>query len=230
MILNVEPGGWGAENATPESPSTSPVAGRSTAMPPKRPAERLDRRALDVGVDRGAHVVAVARLGAGDHARARAQDAAGAAGEPLVELALEPVEPDRRAVGHAAPRELGGALGRRRPDAPGDLGGERPEVRQPVRALGQRRAVAREDLAARGQRRLARELLALPQAGEHELRPPVDGGAVLLLDHRQADRAAQAAEDARLQRDREVVGAVVAPRAARRRTSLLSVAVSPASR
>ena len=39
------------------------------------------------------------------------------------------------------------------PDAPGDLGRQRPEVREPVRALGQRRAVARQDRAARGQRR-----------------------------------------------------------------------------
>ena len=123
--------------------------------------ERLDRRALDVGVDRRAHVGAGLRLGAGDDARAGAQDAAGRARQPLVELALEPVEPDRRALGHAAAGELRGALRRRRPDAPGDLGRQRPEVREPVRALGQRRAVARQDRAARGQRRRALQPLAL---------------------------------------------------------------------
>ncbi len=37
-ILNVEPGGWGAEEAIPASASTSPVRGRTTAIPPKRPA------------------------------------------------------------------------------------------------------------------------------------------------------------------------------------------------
>ena len=34
MILNTEPGGCGAENATPESASTSPVLGRTAAIPP----------------------------------------------------------------------------------------------------------------------------------------------------------------------------------------------------
>ena len=34
MILNTEPGGWGAENATPASASTSPLRGRTAAMPP----------------------------------------------------------------------------------------------------------------------------------------------------------------------------------------------------
>jgi hypothetical protein len=33
-ILNTEPGGCGAENAIPESASTSPSRGRSTAIPP----------------------------------------------------------------------------------------------------------------------------------------------------------------------------------------------------
>ena len=34
MILNTEPGGCGAENATPASASTSPVRGRTAAIPP----------------------------------------------------------------------------------------------------------------------------------------------------------------------------------------------------
>ena len=37
-ILKTEPGGWGAEYAMPASASTSPSRGRTTAIPPKRPA------------------------------------------------------------------------------------------------------------------------------------------------------------------------------------------------
>ena len=177
--------------------------------PAEAARERLDRGALDVGVDRGAHVRAGARVGAGDHPRAGAQDAAGAARQALVELALEPVEPDRRALGHAAAGELRLALRRRRADAPGDLGRERPEVREPVRALRQRRAVAGEDRAARGQRRLALQALAGAQPGEHELRAPVDARAVLLLDHRQPHAPRQPPEDLGLHPNRQLVGLVV---------------------
>ena len=230
MILNVEPGGWGAENAMPESPSTSPVAGRSTAMPPKRPASASTAARWMSGSIAVRTSTPSLRLRARHHAPAGAQDAARAAGQPRVELALEPVEPDRRALGHAALLELGGALGRRRADAAGDLGGQRAEVRQAVGALGQRRAVAREDVAALGQRRLARQLLAAAQAGEDELGAPVDRLAVHLVDHRQPDGAAQAAEDPRLHRDRQVVGAVLRLAAASARASLRSVIVSPASR
>ena len=34
MILNVEPGGWGADWAIPASASTSPLSGRTAAIPP----------------------------------------------------------------------------------------------------------------------------------------------------------------------------------------------------
>ena len=37
-ILNVDPGGWSPENATPERARISPVLGRMAAMPPSRPA------------------------------------------------------------------------------------------------------------------------------------------------------------------------------------------------
>ena len=36
--LKDEPGGWGAENARPDTPSTDPCLASSTATPPKRPA------------------------------------------------------------------------------------------------------------------------------------------------------------------------------------------------
>ena len=39
-ILNVEPGGWGAEKAIPARARTAPVRASRAAMPPKRPAER----------------------------------------------------------------------------------------------------------------------------------------------------------------------------------------------
>ena len=37
MILNVEPGGWGADTASPASASTAPSRGRMTATPPSLP-------------------------------------------------------------------------------------------------------------------------------------------------------------------------------------------------
>ena len=40
-ILNVEPGGWGAENAIPASARTSPLRGSSAAIPPRRPASAV---------------------------------------------------------------------------------------------------------------------------------------------------------------------------------------------
>jgi hypothetical protein len=40
-ILNVEPGGWGAENAIPASARISPLRGSSAATPPKRPASAV---------------------------------------------------------------------------------------------------------------------------------------------------------------------------------------------
>ena len=229
-ILNVEPGGWGAEKAMPESPSTSPVAGRSTAIPPKRPAERLDRGALDVGVDRGAHVRAGARLGAGDHARAGAQHAAGAARQALVELALEPVEPDRRALGHAAAGELRLALRRRRADAPGDLG--RRAARGPRAGPGPWPAACRRAPGSRRARpasssRCSRSPARSP--GNTSVRAPVDARAVLLLDHRQAHLPRQPPEDPRLHANRQLVGVVVGLARRRRRATFESVAVSRGS-
>ena len=220
MILKVEPGGCGAEKAIPDSPSTSPVERPQHGDAAEAPGQRLDRRALDVGVDRRPDVDAVARLGAGDHARARAQDAAGPAGQPLVELALEPVEADRRAR-----RARRGARARRRARAVPGRRGRRP--RRPAAPRSESRSgplasgvPSRARMSPRvGQRRLARQLLARAQAGEHELRAPVDPRAVLLLDHREAHRAAQAAEDPCLHGDRQVVGAVVRRRVGRRSTA-----------
>ena len=37
MILNVDPGGWGAETASPASAVTAPSRGRITATPPTLP-------------------------------------------------------------------------------------------------------------------------------------------------------------------------------------------------
>ena len=173
--------------------------------------QRLDRGALDVGVDRGAHVRAGLRLGAGDDPRAGAQDAAGRARQPLVELALEPVEPDRRALG--TPRRA--QLRRRAPAARGRRG-RRP---RPPAARGPRAGPgpcasgvpSRARIAPRAPSVVrALQPLALAQAGEDERRAPVDGRAVLVLGHRQDHVAGQPPEDLRLHPHRQVVVVVVA--------------------
>ena len=160
--------------------------------------ERLDRRALDVGVDRRAHVAPAPRRRRRQHARAGEELAAGRAGELGVELALEAGEADRRAVRHALRRQLLGPLGRRRPDPAGDLGGERVELRQPRLAVRDPRAVAGLDRRALGHLRVAAQLLARSQPGEHEVRLPCHGRlAVVALAERERDCRAQVAEDPR---------------------------------
>ena len=84
MILNVEPGGWGAETARPESASTEPSRGRTTAIPPSLSPSAADRRALQPGPDRRAHRAPAARLRGGDAARAEAQLRARPAREAVV--------------------------------------------------------------------------------------------------------------------------------------------------
>ena len=201
MILKTEPGGCGAEKATPASPRTSPSRGRSTATPPNRPASA----STAARCTRGSIVVrtGLPRRGsrAGHHAVARAQDAAGRAGELGLELPLEARQPDRRVGRHAAARQLGDLLGLGGPDAPGDLGRERPELRQALLALGERRAVAGLD------RRPARhpggpgQLLPRAHARKDEVRAPVDAGPVGKLLDRQREPARQRAEDPRAQPD-----------------------------
>ena len=210
MILNVEPGGCGAENAIPDSPSTSPVEGRSTAMPPKRPASASTAARWMSGsiadftstpsraLARATTRVPARRMPPGLPARRSSNSRS----SPLRPTGAPSGTPRR-----ASSSARSGGAGPTRP-ATSAASGPRSESRSGPLASG---VPSRARMSPRvRQRRLARELLARAQAGEHELCAPVDRRrAVLLLDHRQADRAAQAAEDACLHGDRQVVGAVV---------------------
>ena len=197
MILNTDPGGCGAEYAIPASASTSPSFGRITATPPSRPASAVTAARWTSG----SIVVRTAWPASGrdvrEHPVAGEQAAARRPGELGVELSLEPGQADGGAVGDAAALELGGALGRRGADASGDLRRQRAEVGEPVLALGERRAVAREDRGARRQLGPAAQPLAAAQAGLDEVALPGDRGAVVLLDDRQGELPAQRAEDPR---------------------------------
>ena len=187
-------------------------------MPPKRPASASTAARWTLGVDRRAHGAAAPRRDARRaRGRRRAASPPGVPAELGVELALEPGQADRRVGRHAAARELGGALGRRRPDAPGDLRRERAELGQPRLALGERRAVARLDRRARRQRRRARQLLAR-RAGPGSTRfgAPVDAGAVRRRSTTgSASAPGQRPEDARAQRDGHGDDAVARARSAR---------------
>ena len=63
MILNVEPGGWGAETARPASARTAPSRGRITATPPILSPSAAVRRAHEPRAQR--RVQRAARDGAG---------------------------------------------------------------------------------------------------------------------------------------------------------------------
>ena len=111
MILNVDPGGWGAETARPASASTEPSRGRTTATPPSLPPERRGGGALQPGPDRGVDRAPAAALDRGDDAVAEAQLRAGPAGQALVVQALEAgaaVAARRRAPGDGRRRRVGG--------------------------------------------------------------------------------------------------------------------------
>ena len=128
----------------PASASTSPVA---RAAPPRsrRAARRAPRPPRAGARGRSSSARRCPRCGStlGEHAVAGEQLAAGRAGELGVELALEAGEADRRVERHAAPAQLGGALGRRRADAPGDLGAQRRRApRSAPRPAASTRAVA----------------------------------------------------------------------------------------
>ena len=153
----------------PASASTSPSRGRSTAIPPKRPASASTAARWTSGRSscapgrRAAARRWPARV-------ARPQRAARGAGQPLVELALEAGQPNVGVRRHAAHGQLPPLLGRRagrRGPAISEASGPRSE--SPPRP-GDRRAVARLDRRARRQPRVARQLLALAQPGEHVLR------------------------------------------------------------
>ncbi len=209
MILKIEPGGCGAENATPARASTSPSLGPDRGDAAVAAGERLDGGALDVGVDRRAHVLAALGRAVGQQPLAGVEVAAGRAAELDLELALEPVEADRRVSGHAAHAQLVELLRRGGADAPGDLGGDRSELGQARLALGDRRAVAGEDRRAVGHPRLAAELLAAAQPGEDHVRRPLDRGLALgVLADRDRHPRFDGPEHARARLDRDLDDAV----------------------
>ena len=125
MILNVDPGGWGAETARPARASTEPSRGRTTATPPSLPPERRRGGALQPGPDRRVDRASPAPLDRDDDAVAEAQLGAGPAGQARVVETLE----------------AGAAVAARR-RAPGERRGRR--------VARQRTAVGAQHLGARG--------------------------------------------------------------------------------
>ena len=110
MILKVEPGGCGAETASPASASTDPSRGRTTATPPSLLAERRCGGALQPGADGGVHRVPPVALDRGDDAVAEAQLGPGRAGQARVVEALETgpaVAARGRAPGERGRRRVG---------------------------------------------------------------------------------------------------------------------------
>ena len=85
----------------PASASTSPLRGRTTAIPPKRPASASTAASGRAGRSSCAPCAPL-RRGVRDHPLAREQRAARGAAQGVVELALEAGEPDRRAGRHAS--------------------------------------------------------------------------------------------------------------------------------
>ena len=206
MILNDEPGGCGAENATPASAEHLAGARTHRRDPAVAAGQRRDRRALDVGVDRScARSCRAAAGGWRAHALPARSSPPGVPVELGVELALEAGEADRRSRrarrARRAPRRARAARARGVP-AISEAAGSRSEERSSPRAITL--AVAGTERRARGQARAARQLLARLQAREHELRVPGDRRvAVGVLADRERERLVDVAEDPRLHGDRD---------------------------
>ena len=170
-------------------------------MPPKRPASA----STAARCSSGSIVVRTAppRRGATE-ASTRSPARSAPPGRPARSASnwrSSPVSPTGASGG--TPRRASSAArsGGAGPTRPAISDASAPSFGQPRLALGQRRAVARLDRGARRQRRGARQRLARPQPRMHEVRPPVDGGAVLELDDRQRDAPGERSEDARAQHD-----------------------------
>ena len=84
MILNVEPGGCGAETARPASASTAPSLRAHDRDAAEARAQRGGRGALQARLDRGPHGLPALGLHRGDHAVAEAQLGARRAAEARV--------------------------------------------------------------------------------------------------------------------------------------------------
>ena len=176
MILKVEPGGWGAENAIPASARISPFFGSSAAIPPKRPASPSTAAswifgAIDVRTGSAARGRAVAST-----RRPARSSPPGRPAQALLEGLLESALPDRP-VAREAERVQALALLRRllRLHAARDRVGDPHERRGPRvgRALGQHAPVAREQRRPLGRDAPARKPLTAAQLREDESRLPL---------------------------------------------------------
>ena len=194
----------------PASPRISPVFGRSTATPPNCPPSASTAARCDV---RGRSSSArPCRRAACSRASTRAPARSTPPGRPAtsrVEDALEARDPDGRVVGDAARAAASStrAAGTG-PSWPAIAvaTGPRGEVRWSPSASGVP-SRARMSRAGR-QRRPAVEPLAAVDAGEREVRGPVDAGVVVLALKGSAQRRADRAEDARRDGHRDAHDAV----------------------
>ena len=142
----------------PASASTSPSRGRIDRDAAEAAGERLDRGALDLGVDRRAHGACRLRgVDGGEHALAGAQLAARRARQ-LARRTRARARSGRPARPGGTPRRASSAArsGGAGPRRPAISDGERAELGQSRLALGEHRAVARLDRRARRHRRRAR--------------------------------------------------------------------------
>jgi hypothetical protein len=207
--LNVEPGGWGCRVGDAGQRQDLAAARAQDGDPAEAPGQRLDRRLLDLGVDRRVRGAAALREARGDHAPARVERAPGRPAQLVVELALEPGQPDGRAARDALGLESGRALSGRRADRADHLRDRGVGLAQAGVALREHGAVTRLDRRAARHPGLAREALAGPQPGHDVVGAPVHAGLAVggLLD-RQAQRPVHGPEDPRAHRHRDVDVAV----------------------
>jgi hypothetical protein len=172
-------------------------------------AQGLDGGALDRDGDRGPHRVGGLRLRPRQHDVAGAERPAGTARELLVQRPLETGEPDLGVGRPAQAPQLGGALGRRLAHPADDVDRDVRDVRGPVRAGGQRRVVAREQVGPLGQPGLAAQLGPGRESGERVLPAPGDARLLALTGDREGHRPPDGAEDPGPHHDRHDVGVLV---------------------
>ncbi len=187
MILNEEPGGWGAETARPASASTAPSLGRITATPPSSPPSASFARLLQAEPDRRRDRASAAAGDALDHAVAEPQRGAGAPAEALV---VDALEPGRLVTG-------------RRPRS------RRPWGRSPAAARRRRRCCR----AAAGRRCDGAPPRPPGRPAGRSAGRPRDAAHVVLLAGRERERAAQRAEVLRRDRHRDAHAAAAQQRA-----------------
>ena len=190
MILKTEPGGCGAENATPASAEHLAGARTDRRDPAVAAGQRRDRRALDVGVDRRAD--ALARAAARRLASTRAPASSSPPGVPASWASnsrSRPVRPTGASVGHAARASSAARSGGAGPTRPAisEAAGSRSDEprRRPARSRCRR---GRGSSRARAGASARVSFSPGAQAREHEVRLPRDRRlAVVVLADRERD-------------------------------------------